>query len=1062
MDTKLGKISLTAFLAALIFTIGTAQADDTDVYMNPGAGLPPDSEPMVMFSLDYRPNLAATACNAGECKTLIDEGYMSPVGPYTFFDVLRGAMRKVFDPLEGVKVGLMVNHNNNNDCEGFGRTNCSNGGYIAMGFELFEQGDFNGAKARFHKILESMPTPLGNLSHSYQGKELFFEFFRYLTGQGVYNAHNGYTDFGTANTQNLDFDFPAIAWDSSIETGAKVKRSYVSPLDKAGACSKLYTVNVMFQVSNQDDDSDDAIDDPVTAGGFGSPQAQFPDVIQYLNDADLANGSYGVVPDLDDKQNVVSYFIVDGTKINTITKGYARAGGTGVPLALSDKPDELVATLQEVFKQVLSVSTTFVAASVPVNVFNRAEITDNVYIALFQIDGQSRPYWVGNVKKLKLEGANTASSDAVLVDATGTPAIAADGRIRFDALTFWTDSGTLPPPDLDTGEVAGRDGRVVDRGGAGQKIPGLIAGSPQEANGLGGRTIYYDRNSSSLASLNMDLTTATALQADFGAATAAESAQLIAFSRGLDVDDLDGDGERNEPRGWIFGDALHSRPLPLNYGSIGGYSDPANPAIFIAVGSDDGMLRMIRNTRTSGGDSGEEIWAFMPRASMKAQKVLRANGTGMQHPYTLDGAPVAFVYDKNQDGSIISSDGDRAFLYVGMRRGGKAYYALDVTNPESPRLMWTIEKGGDFGELGLTFSNPRVGLVDTASGPRPAVMFAGGYDINKDKRGVIGSDDSEGNAIYVVDAETGALIWKARGGSGGGGDNVFEHARLVDSIPSTLSAADTDGDGLTDRLVVGDTGGNIWRADIHGDDVSRWKLTLLASVGRHSGGAPSFETDRRFFHRPDVVPSKDGNGLFDGIVIGSGNRADPLDKGGSAYNFMYMIKDRHTSAGSGVDTGLTHVDFGDVTSNCLQSDGGCVVNLVNGWRLGLEEPGEKVLATALTLTGKTFFTTYLPFSGTGATACSPSEGAGRLYAVSFQNATAVINYDTSDDDPSSSDPDAPNSKADRSVELQSLGIPAEVVSVPPNKILRPDLQIDNIDATTRWRTFWYLQEDADL
>jgi hypothetical protein len=34
--------------------------------------------------------------------------------------------------------------------------------------------------------------------------------------------------------------------------------------------------------------------------------------------------------------------------------------------------------------------------------------------------------------------------------------------------------------------------------------------------------------------------------------------------------------------------------------------------------------------------------------------------------------------------------------------------------------------------------------------------------------------------------------------------------------------------------------------------------------------------------------------------------------------------------------------------------------------------------------------------------------------------------------------------------------------VPPNKILRPDLQIDNIDATTRWRTYWYLQEDADL
>ena len=30
-----------------------------------------------------------------------------------------------------------------------------------------------------------MPTPQGNVSHTYQGKELFFEFFRFLTGQGV-------------------------------------------------------------------------------------------------------------------------------------------------------------------------------------------------------------------------------------------------------------------------------------------------------------------------------------------------------------------------------------------------------------------------------------------------------------------------------------------------------------------------------------------------------------------------------------------------------------------------------------------------------------------------------------------------------------------------------------------------------------------------------------------------------------------------------------------------------------------------------------------------------------
>lgn len=588
----------------------------------------------------------------------------------------------------------------------------------------------------------------------------------------------------------------------------------------------------------------------------------------------------------------------------------------------------------------------------------------------------------------------------------------------------------------------------------------MLSGSPREANGLGGRKIYYDRTSTTLAALNVDSMTASTLQSDLDAANVTEAAELIAYARGLDVDDLDGDSTTDEARAWLFGDALHSRPLPLNYGEIGSYSEPDNPAIYIAVATNDGMLRMIRNTTGGGAESGEEVWAFMPRAAMGVQKALRANGTGVKHPYTVDGAPVAFVQDVDQDGSILASDGDRVYLYVGMRRGGKSYYALDITNPESPDLMWSISNDGDFSELGYTFSNPRVGLVRTGSGPTPAIMFGGGYDMNKDSRGAVGTDDSEGNAIYVVNAETGDLIWKAIGGSGSGSSTRFEHPDLVDSIPSTLSVADTDGDGVTDRMIVGDTGGNIWRADIGDASTADWKLTKLAAVGRHASGASGIADDRRFFHRPDIVPSKDGNGMFDAVIIGSGNRADPLDKGGITENFTYMIKDRATAVGSGTDTETEHDDFGDVTSNCLQSSDGCVVDLTSGWRLGLVNPGEKVLATPLTITGKVFFTSYMPQSGGGATACSPSEGAGRLYAVALQDATAVINYDSSDDDPDN--PDEPSTDADRSIELQSMGIPAEVVSVPPNKILRPDLQIDNVDVTTRWRTFWYLQEDADL
>ena len=527
------------------------------------------------------------------------------------------------------------------------------------------------------------------------------------------------------------------------------------------------------------------------------------------------------------------------------------------------------------------------------------------------------------------------------------------------------------------------------------------------------------------------------------------------------MDDLDGDLDRSEARSWLFGDALHSRPMPLNYGTRGGHSS-TNPAIYIAVASNDGMLRMIKNTEANGAESGREVWAFMPRNSMPAQKILRTNGIGVKHPYTFDGAPVALIQDVNHNGEIES--GDKVYLFVGMRRGGKAYYALDVTDPEKPELMWTIDNSGDFSELGYTFSNPRVGLVNAGNGPVAAVMFAGGYDMNKDSRGGVGTDDNEGNAIYVVNAETGKLIWKATGGPSSMSSTEFSHPDLVDSIPSALTVADTDGDNLIDRLLVGDSGGNVWRADLFGDSSAEWKLSLLASVGRHSAGASGKYTDRRFFHRPDLVQHQDQDGVYDAVIIGTGDRADPLDGGGTASNYMYMIKDRNTSPGSGTDTRLQHNDFGDVTDNCSQEGTCSGLDLTDGWRLQMETPGEKILATALTMSGTVFFTSYMPQGGGQASACAPSEGAGRLYAVAIDDASSVINYDTSDDTGTSEDPEAEHAstKSDRSTDLSSAGIPAEVVAIPPNKILRPDLQIDTVDVATRWRTYWFLHEDTDL
>ena len=181
---------------------------------------------------------------------------------------------------------------------------------------------------------------------------------------------------------------------------------------------------------------------------------------------------------------------------------------------------------------------------------------------------------------------------------------------------------------------------------------------------------------------------------------------------------------------------------------------------------------------------------------------------------------------------------------------------------------------------------------------------------------------------------------------------------------------------------------------------------------------------------------------------------------------MYMIKDRRTISGPlGEDEVLTVYDpsnLGDVTSNCLQSndcpeDG--VPDLTHGWRLQLvETAGEKSLSLPFAIGGTIFFTTYLPPGESEASTCGPSEGGGVLYAVALEDATSTINFDSTDDD--ENNPGEATSRSDRTRELRSGGIPAEVVSLPPDRILLPDLSTEAIPGSMRWRTFWYEQEQT--
>lgn len=389
---------------ALILSIhaGTL-ADDTEIYID--ARPPSDAEPMIFLTLDYRSNLGSTLCTqvdpadpASACGVLLGEAYdnlTTTPGSVTLFDGIRAVFTTLFDELEGVKVAFVLNHDDSctgpDSDGGPSITDCSNGAYIVQGLQSFDNNDSNNAKADMMAALNAMPVPGGSLAHAYQGKEIYFEIFRYLTGQAWHNAHNGWSDFGTNDNENLPDDNALLSWDTSIESGS----SYISPFIDTDAftCSQAYAVNIMFAVSQQDADADDIIEDTIASGGLaiGMNNPTFNDVLSYMNATDLApNTSNGTWPVIDGNQNLQSYFVA--AQVNNTTNGYASAGGTIAAIPLDD-PAVLLDDLRLIFSEIISISTTFVAASVPVNVFNRSDIVDNVFFAAFEVDADRRPYW---------------------------------------------------------------------------------------------------------------------------------------------------------------------------------------------------------------------------------------------------------------------------------------------------------------------------------------------------------------------------------------------------------------------------------------------------------------------------------------------------------------------------------------------------------------------------------------------------------------------------------------------------------------------------------------------
>ncbi len=633
----------------------------------------------------------------------------------------------------------------------------------------------------------------------------------------------------------------------------------------------------------------------------------------------------------------------------------------------SDDAASLADALKSIVESTLtSVKYSFNTPVIPVNPSDAASSGDWVYIPMLVPDVKAA--WKGNLKKYKL--GRTASGAVDILDANGASALnktvgSADyNQFLPGAQSYW---------DVDT-KKDGNDpllGGVVEKIAQFQQIADIKAGGTKKFQemldkglirklytylpGVSSSTDLTDPGNSIIPSDKSKVrcsenTNIVPSMLDVGATKTCHRIMkwLVTGSYDTGLDDADG----NDIIEYKMGAPIHTKPVVINYGG--------HDIVFLPAS--DGILHAF------DGNTGDELWGYMPEEMLFEAKNIKTPAERLPI-YGLDGEITVVHNDINENYTVDA--GEKVMLVFGQRRGGKNYYAIDVTNYSKPKFVYQIKGGaGDFAKLAQTWSQAVFTTLDWGTG-RDVLIFGGGYDVDQDAAGSTRVSDDEGNVIYVVDAWTGNRL------------KEIHVAGMDNSIPARISVMDLDSDGMTDRIYAADVGGRIIRADIK-DTTGSWTAGVIADVG----GSPNI----KFFNQPTIA-FESGGGGFLAINVGTGNRSKPLE---ATKDTFYMIKDRHVWD---VPTSYPKVTKGDlfdipnsddVTSYVPTSLQKKALKAKEGWKFDLPT-GVKVFSRARVLDYVVVFTTYSETdSAPEICKATSSNGHSELYALNMLTGGGVF------------------------------------------------------------------------
>jgi hypothetical protein len=430
-----------------------------------------------------------------------------------------------------------------------------------------------------------------------------------------------------------------------------------------------------------------------------------------------------------------------------------------------------------------------------------------------------------------------------------------------------------------------------------------------------------------------------------------DNAGLINFVRGADRD-------------WKLGDSNHSTPVVVgppqeDASAMGsGYQkfkdDWKDRAKVLYIGANDGMLHCFDVV------TGEELWGFIPYNLLpKLRNMCDINPDTGQRTYTrdtyVDGSPTtADVYiDANGDGAkewiTILICGQAQGKGSALGGGLNYYFALDVTDPNTPKPLWEFSDSG----MGETWSVPEVGQA-LKGGNITWVAFVGsGYD--NDPNNVVG------NKFYAVDLETGTSFWSF---TDSGVDTRTKYGFTWDiqnAFVSSPSTMDVDQNGRVDRVYFTDLDGRVWRANVSANfqDASSWPVTKI------------YEDAKNFpiSVKPAVYMKSGG---YPRVYFGTGG--DDTAPSDVEYSFVCLI-----------DKASPEVEWylGDPL----------LLNLPVSKRSGVLDDGEKVWADPVIANSVCYFNT-LKGNIESVDPCDNLIGIGKLYARYVESIAGVISGST--------------------------------------------------------------------